>query len=256
MLFVDWDGCIFRNRRFIPGADRFLRHASQKICVVSNNSTELPSQFASSLAGADIDIPESRIFPAGHAAIDYVASTLPKQRVFLIGSRTMLGYARQKGVFLVKHNPDVVLLLRDPTFSYRKLRASANFVRNGAKLIVANPDASHPDDTGIMPETGALLAAITACLDGRARSPTVIGKPSPLLFELALEQVGTDPERTLVIGDNPITAIEGAAKLGIQSVLIDPVQGVTLSSIHDARLIQPGDRRRPYRGLNPRDDLS
>ena len=255
-LFVDWDGCVFRNHRIIPGADRFLRRRSRKICIVSNNSTDLPSQFASVLASAGVEIPESRIFLAGHAAVDHVVNSFPKKRVFLLGSKAMRRYAREQGVALVKENPDLVLLLRDSKFSYGKLRASANFVRDGAALIVANSDTSHPGDSGIVPETGALLAAITTCLDRQPRSSTIIGKPSPLLFELALNRVGTQPDNTLVIGDNPITDIEGAARLGIPSVLIDPVQGVTLSSIHDACLVRFDDRRHSYRRLDPRDDLS
>lgn len=255
-LFVDWDGCVFRNQQFIPGADRFLRRDSRKICVVSNNSTDLPSQFASALASANIEIPKSRIFLAGHVAIDHVASCFRKQRVYLLGSKAMRRYAREKGVALVKDDPDLVLLLRDPEFSYGKLKASVNFVREGAALVVANPDVSHPGDNGIVPETGALLAAITSCLDGHAPSPTVIGKPSPLLFELALNRVGTHPERALVIGDNPKTDIEGAARLGMPSVLVDPLQGVTLSDIHDTNSIHAGDGGRPHRQLDPRDDLS
>ncbi len=47
-------------------------------------------------------------------------------------------------------------------------------------------------------------------------------KPSPLIFQRALEQLKVKPRETVMVGDTLEADIEGAKKLGIKTILIDP----------------------------------
>jgi FMN phosphatase YigB (HAD superfamily) len=47
-------------------------------------------------------------------------------------------------------------------------------------------------------------------------------KPDPLIFQRALERISASPATTLYVGDNYYADILGAAKAGLQPVLIDP----------------------------------
>jgi ribonucleotide monophosphatase NagD (HAD superfamily) len=95
-----------------------------------------------------------------------------------------------------------------------------NELRRGARLIVTNPDLTHPNgEDRIIPETGTLLAALVA---GAGVEPThIVGKPEPPLFEEALHRLGSLPENTLVVGDNPLTDWEGARRLGLRCIMVD-----------------------------------
>jgi HAD superfamily hydrolase (TIGR01549 family) len=46
-------------------------------------------------------------------------------------------------------------------------------------------------------------------------------KPHPKIFEVALERMRVDPASTLYVGDNVVDDIQGAASVGMPSVLID-----------------------------------
>ena len=243
-LFVDWDGCVSQNDNLLPDADRFLRRFAHKTSILSNNSTDLPDAFTAMLRAARVDIPPQRILLAGHQAVHYAATHHGDQRIFMLANKEMRDYASARGLELVGQEVDVVLLLRDLQFTYTKLRVAANMVRGGATLIAANPDLTHPTDDGVVPETGALLAAIEACLDSDHVAPTIIGKPSPLLFRSALNQAGVAPVKVVMIGDNPLTDIVGAARLDMQSVLINARAGVSLASIIDAVEALPDKNRR------------
>jgi putative hydrolase of the HAD superfamily len=48
-----------------------------------------------------------------------------------------------------------------------------------------------------------------------------IEKPDPRLFEEALEVSGTRGDRTVMVGNDPVADIEGAAEAGIDTVLVD-----------------------------------
>jgi putative hydrolase of the HAD superfamily len=55
-------------------------------------------------------------------------------------------------------------------------------------------------------------------------------KPSPEIFEHALEETSARPHQSVMIGDNPVTDIEGAEKAGIYSVLFDPSREIDSSA--------------------------
>ena len=46
-------------------------------------------------------------------------------------------------------------------------------------------------------------------------------KPSPLIFERALERAGAQPENAVHVGDQIASDIEGAVNVGINAVLLD-----------------------------------
>ncbi|AGA77572.1 YjjG family noncanonical pyrimidine nucleotidase [Echinicola vietnamensis] len=49
-------------------------------------------------------------------------------------------------------------------------------------------------------------------------------KPDKRIFEYTMNQLGTSPEECLMIGDNPVSDIEGARNASIDQVFFDPFQ--------------------------------
>ena len=52
------------------------------------------------------------------------------------------------------------------------------------------------------------------------RKAIVMGKPQPLLFEMAMQRLGADPADCIMIGDRPDTDILGAQRLGLRTALV------------------------------------
>lgn len=219
-ILLDWDGCVAISNRVLPFAGKLIEKHADRIAIVSNNSTHMPSDFEEMLKRQGVRFPHERIFLAGAEAIRYVA-TLREMRVMLLSAPKIRRYALDMGVSLVRENPNVVVLMRDARFTYAKLERAANALRAGAKLIVANADLTHPGPLDrVVPETGALLAALLACVGETQMQRCLIGKPGPMLFEHACAYLGVAPEETVMIGDNPQTDGEGAINAGIQPILI------------------------------------
>ncbi len=237
-IFLDWDGCVFEGGSFKPGAVDFMRAYRERISIVSNASAFTAHQLARAMARVGAPIPAERIFLAGEVALALAAERWRKRPVLVVGAGPMRRLAQRRGVTLAGRDAQAVVLLRDPGFTYAKLMAAANIVRAGAPLIVANPDLTHPAGGGVMPETGALLAALAACTDLDAADVTVVGKPSRFLFERALAQAGCRPDHALMIGDNPRTDIEGARRLGLRGMLLDAAANISLET-----LLRPPARR-------------
>ena len=48
----------------------------------------------------------------------------------------------------------------------------------------------------------------------------LMGKPSPEFFQIALKDMGSSPDQTAMIGDDILTDVAGAQKLGMQGILV------------------------------------
>jgi 4-nitrophenyl phosphatase len=105
----------------------------------------------------------------------------------------------------------------DRTLTYEKLAAAALAIRAGARFIGTNPDTSLPTEHGLLPGAGAIQAAIQAAT---GVAPTVIGKPQPLMLELAMHALGGSSVDTAMLGDRLDTDIQGAVAAGLRSILV------------------------------------
>lgn len=219
-VLMDWDGCCAIENRVLPVAAQFIARHQNRVAIVSNNSSNVPADFAQRLARRGVRFPPQRVVLAGVEAIA-AARTARGARVQVLGDRKLRAYARREGLRLTSRDPDIIILLRDTSFTYAVLEKTANALLAGARLIVANPDRTHPGRHGrVIPETGALLAALGACVDLSAIDMEVIGKPSAHLFQRAGAILGAQPERMVMIGDNRETDIKGAAELGMATILV------------------------------------
>lgn len=228
-IFLDWDGCVMIGGRLISMACDLLARHRDRVIILSNNSTHLPVDFAHTLQQVGISLPPERIILAGTEAVRLAAEN-HTARTMLLGSPRLKEHARLAGINLVRDGPDQILLTRDTRFTYAKLCRVVAGLQHGAELIVANSDRTHPGaDGAIVPETGALLAAIRACVP--EASITMIGKPEPLLFARACAVAQVSPHQAVMIGDNPDTDALGARDYGVFPILIGPHGEVSLEDM-------------------------
>ena len=217
---VDLDGTLISGGAALPFARSLLADLADRFVVLSNDAEHMPGQLSRALRTMDLHVAPERIVLAGAAAIDTVAGEMPGARLMLLASPALRAFARRLKLELVETGADVVVLCRDRSFNYAKLAAAVNAVRGGAKLIVANPDLTHPGRNGtVVPETGSLLRAVLACTGDVAYR--VIGKPEPPIFDKARAMLGSEAADTVMIGDNVETDGHGALSVGMSFVHID-----------------------------------
>lgn len=221
-VLVDWDGTCAVANRLLAGAGGALSAYQNKLAIVSNNSSHLPSDFVRWCAAGGLRMSTRRVVLAGVNALDRAAELSDQHtRTLVLGDPRMRAYGKKQGLNLVRDEADIIVLLRDVRFSYPRLERAANALLKGAKLIVANPDLVHPGANGrVVPETGALLAALGACVDLASVDVEIVGKPQPILFLEALAVLNLTPDEAVMIGDNPSTDIKGAEALGMTGVRV------------------------------------
>lgn len=213
-FLIDLDGTLASGHHLLPGARDLIDMTADRFAIVSNDSEHTPDQLARRFREWRLPVPAERIVLAGVAALEAAAVKGQGTRLLLLGSPALRRLARNMGFELAERNVDTVIVARDRQFTYTKLAIAARAVRDGAEVLVAAPDLSHPGADGYpVPEAGALAAALFA-VTGPV-SHRIIGKPQPELFRHACARIGIAPSQCVVIGDNPNTDGAGASALGV-----------------------------------------
>jgi HAD superfamily hydrolase (TIGR01450 family) len=116
-----------------------------------------------------------------------------------------------------------VVIAFDRTFTYAKLDTALQAVKGGARLIATNPDRTCPVEGGEIPDCAGMIAAVEAVTDRRVEA--IVGKPSPIILEVALAALGVPARDTAMVGDRIETDIAMAKRSGLAAVLV--LSGIT-----------------------------
>lgn len=223
-FLIDLDGTLIQGAQVMDGAAALLERLSGRFVIVSNNSTETADVLAGRLHAMGLPVIGRQLVLAGEQTIRFLAEHHANRSVILFACEALCQMAADCGLTLVDRDADLVVLMRDQSFDYAKLSLAANELRAGARLVVSNPDRTHPaPGGGVIVETGSLMQALVACA---GVLPTrIIGKPEPDLFVEALLRLAAAPDDAIVIGDNSDTDARGAVQLGMRYLLVGPSIG-------------------------------
>jgi 4-nitrophenyl phosphatase len=219
-LIVDMDGVLYLGDSPLPGLEAFfafLHKQEIRFQLVTNNSTLTPHMYAVKLARMGVTVQDGDVLTSSIATADYLAGHYPRgSHVYAIGEEGLMDALQGAGLILSRIDPVAVVVGFDRDITYAKLRQATLLIRAGVPFIATNPDVTLPMPEGQVPGTGTIVAAVSAASD---QQPLVIGKPEPLLMELAMERMDAAPETTAAIGDRPETDILSAQRAGILSIL-------------------------------------
>src|SRR5438093_6120504 len=211
----------------IPGADgtfAALRAAGRRVAFLSNKPLETRADYARKLTRLGIPAGEEDVINSSLVLARHLVRLDARAPVFVIGEPPLIAELRAHG-FEVRgdHRVRWVVIAFDRTFDYAKLNTALQAVRQGARLIATNPDRTCPTEDGEIPDCAGMTAAVEA-VTGRAVE-VVVGKPSPIILEVALERLGVEARECVIVGDRLETDIVMGKRLGLATVLV--LTGIT-----------------------------
>jgi 4-nitrophenyl phosphatase len=220
-LVIDMDGVLYRGNEPLPCLAEFiefLRRQDIKFVMATNNSGSTPAQYAAKLAKMGAHVEPMEIMTSGTATAAWLGLRYPAgTRVHVFGEDSLRRAMSAQGFVLADENVEVVAASIDWGVSYDKIKRAAVLIRKGAAFVATNLDPTRPTEEGLVPGTGALIAAIEV---GAGVKPTAIGKPEPTMFEMAMAQMGATPETTATLGDRIDTDMEGGKRAGLRTILV------------------------------------
>ena len=223
----DLDGTVYRGEGLIPGAAEViqaLRGAGRRVAFLSNKPIQTRDDYAAKLTRLGMPTRSEEVVNSSLVLARHLARTDPGAACFVIGEPPLIGELRAHGLE-VRDDERVgwVVIAFDRTFTYAKLNTALQAVKRGARLIATNPDRTCPVADGEIPDCAGMIAAVEA-VTGKTVE-LIVGKPSRLMLEVALEVLGLPASETVIVGDRIETDVTMGKALGLGTVLV--LSGVT-----------------------------
>ena len=217
---TDMDGVLVHENRAIPGAADLIqswRDQEMPYLVLTNNSIFTARDLSARLAASGIDVPEERIWTSALATAAFLKQQKPGGSAFVIGEAGILTALHDAGYVMTETDPDFVVVGETRNYSFEAITKAIRLIIGGARFISTNPDATGPSPEGPLPATGSINALIT---NATGKRPYIVGKPNPMMFRSALDQIGAHSRNTGMIGDRMDTDIIAGMEAGLHTVLV------------------------------------
>ncbi|WP_265446958.1 HAD-IIA family hydrolase [Flexivirga meconopsidis] len=243
-LVCDLDGVVYRGASAVPHAVDGLAaavDAGSGVVFATNNASRTPADVAAQLRALGVRLDDEQVLTSSLAGASWLAERLtPGDHVLVVGGRGVPEAVRAVGLEPVTPetmrqqraagsdgadtggadtgvNIEVKAVLQGygPAVTAADLGEAAYAIQAGARWVATNDDLTLPTDRGVAPGNGSLVRAVRLAVEV---DPEVVGKPGPLMYELAAKALGQDAAHTLGIGDRLETDVAGAHAAGMDAL--------------------------------------
>lgn len=222
---IDLDGTVYRGRDRMPEAKDFIERLQAKqipFMFLTNNTTKSPAAVIQNLAdNHDIHATVDQVYTPSLAAARYLLNlnggTANGKTVYVIGELGLKQALSDAGFKTNEFDPDYVVVGLDYDVTYHKFELATLAIKRGALFIGTNADTNLPNERGLVPGAGSVIAMVERATQ---QSALYIGKPEKIIMEMALEQFGLTKEQVVMVGDNYNTDIKAGLNAGMDTLLV------------------------------------
>lgn len=215
-VLIDLGGVVYQGDEPVSGsveAIARLRGAGIPFRFLTNTTSRPKRRVLQKLADVGLPAENHEVFTPAEAARAFIVEHDLKPH-FLISPAL-----REDFSDLPRGNvPAVIVGDAGDGFSYDNLNLAFRVLEAGAELIALAGNRKFVADNGEMClDVGAFVAALEF---GSGKQATVLGKPSPDFFRLAVASMGLKAGETVMIGDDAEFDASAAVKAGLVGVLV------------------------------------
>ena len=223
LFLFDMDGTLYLGDRlfdFTKELLREIRRTGGKYLFMTNNSSKSVADYIKKLEKLGISSTREDFITSSQATAYYLHKHHEGQRLYVCGTESLKEELRWEGFTVTEkvEDTDCIVMGFDTELTFRKLHdVSYLLLTRELPYIATNPDLVCPTEFGSVPDCGSVCGMI---FNATGKRPVVIGKPSPLMPQLAMDRLGYSKEETCVIGDRIYTDVKSGLNAGITGILV------------------------------------
>lgn len=219
-LLLDIDGVLSVSWEPLPGAIdalRRLRDDGVPFRLITNTTTKTRHDLGTTLRDAGFGVGDDEVVTAVVATGSFLRATHPEAKVYVLSDGD--GTADLEGIQLVDVDEADVIVLGGASddFTYPTMNRIFRRLMDGATLVGMHRNLFWKTTAGWELDAGAYLVGLEQAAGIRA---TICGKPEPTYFASALEALGTQADRTAMVGDDVVSDVLGAQATGLTGILV------------------------------------
>lgn len=241
LYLFDMDGTLYLGDRLYDFTIELLdtlRATGRKYLFMTNNSSKSVEDYIKKLAKLGISATREDFITSSQATAYYLKEHHWGQTLYVCGTRSLKKELEMEG-FTVSDDiskTQCIVMGFDTELTFQKLHDVSYLLLTQPDLpyIATNPDYVCPTEFGSVPDCGSVCDMI---FNATGKRPVVIGKPSPLMPQLAMSHTGFGREETAVVGDRIYTDVKSGLNAGITGILV--LSGETTREILEASDVKP-----------------
>ena len=232
LFLFDMDGTLYIGNRLFDFTEELLasiKRAGKRYLFITNNSSKSVSAYVEKLACLGICATNDDFLTSSQATSWYLKKNNLGKRLYVCGTESLKAELKDNGFEITEdtEKTECIVMGFDTELTFKKLDdVSKMLCTKELPYIATNPDYVCPTEYGSVPDCGSICDMI---YNATGKRPFVIGKPTPLMIQLAMEKEKCTPQETAVIGDRIYTDIKSGLNAGALSVLV--MSGETTSEI-------------------------
>ena len=224
LYLFDMDGTLYLGDRLYDFTIELLetiKKTGGTYLFMTNNSSKSVNDYVKKLKKLGIEATRNDFMTSSQATAYYLHKHYEGKRLYVCGTASLKEELRMEG-FTVTTNLDEVeciVMGFDTELTFQKLHDVSYLLLTQPDLpyIATNPDLVCPTEFGSVPDCGSVCIGVK---NATGREPVVIGKPSPLMPQLAMDKLGIFKEEACVVGDRIYTDVKSGLNADITSILV------------------------------------
>ena len=224
LFLFDQDGTLYLGNRlydFTAELLQTIRATGRQYLFMTNNSSKSVDDYVKKLSAMGISATREDFITSSQATAYYLHKHHPGKTLYVCGTRSLVAELEKEG-FPVTTDLDKVeciVMGFDTELTFQKLEDVSRLLltRKDLPYIATNPDLVCPTEFGSVPDCGSVCTMI---YNATGMRPVVIGKPTALMPQLAMERLGITPQETMVVGDRIYTDIKSGLNAGTVTALV------------------------------------
>ncbi len=224
LFLFDQDGTLYLGNRLYPFTVPMLekiKATGRRYMFMTNNSSKSVADYIKKLEKMGISATREDFITSSQATAYYLKKHHPDKILYVCGTKSLIAELESEGFHTTTdlEKVECVVMGFDTELTFQKLEDVSKLLLTRKELpyIATNPDLVCPTEFGSVPDCGSVCQMI---YNATGRRPVVIGKPSALMPELAMEHTGYKKEETAVVGDRIYTDVKSGLNAGITSILV------------------------------------
>ena len=224
LFLFDQDGTLYLGNQLYPFTIPMLnklKETGRRYMFMTNNSSKSVADYIKKLEKMGIIATREDFITSSQATAYYLKKHHPGKTLYVCGTKSLIAELESEGFQTTTDLDKVecVVMGFDTELTFQKLEDVSKLLLTRKELpyIATNPDLVCPTEYGSVPDCGSVCEMI---YNATGRRPVVIGKPSSLMPELAMEHTGYKKEETAVVGDRIYTDVKSGLNAGITGILV------------------------------------
>ena len=241
LFLFDQDGTLYLGDRlydFTVELLQTIRVTGRQYLFMTNNSSKSVADYVKKLELMGIVATREDFITSSQATAYYLHKHHPGKTLYVCGTRSLIAELEREGFSTTTdlEKVECIVMGFDRELTFQKLEDVSRLLltRENLPYIATNPDWVCPTEFGSVPDCGSICEMI---YNATGKRPIFIGKPSPLMPQLAMERLGVTPEETMVVGDRIYTDVKSGLNAGTVTALV--MSGETTPQILEASADKP-----------------